>query len=332
MEFILQARRNEGDENEDGWGLTTFEPDRVYSTWVASYALGRLLPQFCRESDSEGDLYLCQQMRTALSEAKSWLLQNKNTDGGWGAMKNEPSKYTSTAVALLTLFMQGEDPKEFDDSCDFLRSGQEDNLWELGREVVITREGYELPQEWFTSAFCLRAFIFFAEMNVVSLEEIDNVHTNFVDLIDANGDVRPSRAASPDLVWTIPYMLEALDKYNEFLKSKRSPYGKFLQKKAREAGERKKAEVKHLLYQQYPYPISQVFSQYEHEIDFHRRFQLTLQVYEVAIKYVAIVCLAGSIAARETLAEVQELLQEGFKKPSLGAWARLLEEILKKTL
>jgi len=41
---------------------------------------------------------------------------------------------------------------------------------------VVTQEGYELNQEWFTSIFCFRAMIFFAEMGVASIAELDVIY------------------------------------------------------------------------------------------------------------------------------------------------------------
>src|ERR1017187_1297039 len=159
VDFILLARNNEGSsQNEAGWGLTSFEEDRVYSTWIASYCLQRLLAN----QNEQFPPALMSRARAALKESKEWLLQAMNMDDSWAPTTGATPHITSTTVALLTLFMQGEDPRRFANSYTFLKTGLRSGLWRGEDEIVVTREGYELTQQWFTSALAFRAMIFFA--------------------------------------------------------------------------------------------------------------------------------------------------------------------------
>lgn len=324
LEFVLAARQNEGEQQEAGWGLTTYEQDRVYSTWIASYCCSRILTT-CHGSIPES---LATALANAVLEAKDWLLSVRNPDGGWGPTAGEHTKLTSTAAALLTLFMQGENPILFTDAYELLRSKLQDGLWELEREIVVTREGYELPQEWFTSAMCFRVLIFFGEMGVAPIDEVYRIYRSLLTLIEGDGSVRPARGASCDLIWAIPYMVEVLDKFNAFITSKRSEFSAFLEVQHRRAIQKKRDDIDHLVYQRFPYPVSQVFFEYQHELDFHRKFQLVQQLYEISVKYACIVCLSGYLAARESLPKVNEFIESRLRRPSLGDWTSALMSLL----
>lgn len=327
IDFLLRTRINEGSEKENAWGLTALEQDRVYSTWIASYCLSRLLRSFFDNIPSG----VIDRMNLALKESKSWLLQARHADGSWGPTRESPAHFTSTAVALLTLFMQGEDPVDFKSSYEFLRSGIHDGLWEPEDEIVVTIEGYELPQQWFTSAICFRAMIFFAELGVASIDELDTIFRRLMELIQADGGVRITPQSSVDLVWTIPYMLDALDKYRLFAQSKQKEYQAFLERKQERLTQARKKVIEEKLQQQFPYPISQVFFSYQHELDHHRKFHLTLQLYEVAIKYSAIVGLSGYLLSKEQHDDIAALVKSSFERPSLGDWCSLLSLVLKSS-
>jgi Prenyltransferase and squalene oxidase repeat len=325
IDFILKARTNEIGGAEDGWGLTSFEPDRIYSTHIASYCIARLLGM-------EG-LNLpgatAQEMRRALGGVKEWLTRLQNPDGGWPPIKGQASTCTSTALALLTLFLQGEDPQKFAPALEFLRSYVKDGLWVKEAEIVITREGYELVQEWFTSVFCMRAFIFFAEMDMVPFEEIDASCQALLSLIEENGTVKADREAAPNLIWAMPFLIEALSKYRQLILSRREKFNEFLERKTLREIAEKKSAIAELLHRRFPYPISYAFFQYEHELDFHRKFQMVIQFYEVIIKYAAIVSLSGYLSQNGKDNSVNKMLQSDFARPSLGYWTSLLEALLK---
>jgi hypothetical protein len=325
IKFLLESRSNE--KEGKAWGLTISEKPRIYPTYYASYCLGTLL----RSGLDKYPESLLSEMNIALSEAKTWLLKNKNPDGGWGSSPLEKSTHTSTAQTLFTLFIQSEDPKNFEDSYNFLKKGLTGHLWTMEREIVITQEGYELTQEWFTSLYCFRALIFFAEMDIAGLEETDAIFNQLMELILPNGNVKPSREASGDLVWTIPYMLDLLDKYKKFILGKKNDYSVFLKKKQEQEIEQKKNNISEYLHNKFPYPISYMFSQYERELDYTRKFQLLIQLYEVIIKYSTIVCLSGHISAKEENDAVKDALTKNLRTPTLGQWAELLRLFLKKS-
>lgn len=325
MEFLLRTRANQGAAQEDAWGLTPLEADRVYSTWIACYCLSRLL----RTCFSDIPPELFEQVNTALTESKAWLLQVKHDDGSWGPVRDAPGHHTSTAVALLTLFMQAEDPIDFRSSYEFLRSGIRDGLWDPEDEIVVTIEGYELTQQWFTSAICFRAMIFFAELGVASLDELDEIFRRLVDLINRDGGVSLAPQSSADLVWTIPYMVDALDKYRAFIQSKQREYRAFLERKQERLTRARKLVIEEKLQQKFPYPISHAFFSYQHELDYHRKFQLMLQLYEVGIKYSAAVGVSGYLLAKEESQDLTALLTKSFVRPSLGDWCSLLAFVLR---
>jgi prenyltransferase beta subunit len=325
IDFILKARVNEAGSVEDGWGLTSFEPDRIYSTHIASYCLGQLLGnKNLGLSDSTAE-----EIRSALGCAKAWLTKIQNSDGGWPTIRGQSSTSTSTALALLTLFLQGEDPRKLENGLEFLRKNVRDGLWIKETEIVITREGYELAQEWFTSAFCLRAYVFFTEMEMLIFEEIDIVFQSLLSLIEDNGTVRPDKGAAPTLIWAMPFLLEALSKYKYLILCKRQKFDAFLERKTLKEIEEKKTAIAELLHRRFPYPISYSFFQYEHELDFHRKFQLLIQLYEVLIKYASIVSLAGYLSQNGDDTSINNALQSEFQRPSLGSWASLLESLIK---
>src|SRR5579862_2604380 len=324
-EFILKARTNEVGGMEDGWGLTSFEPDRVYSTHIASYCIMRLL----NKDELAFSDQIIAKMRIALDGAKQWLLTIQNKDGGWPPTKNQASTCTSTALALLTLFLQGADPQNFKSALEFLRRNSASGLWPKECEVVITREGYELAQEWFTAVFCLRAYVFFAEMDMVSFEEIDEVFQALLSLIEDDGTVRAEKGGAPNLIWAMPFLLEVLGKYKNLILCRRDQFNNFLERKILKEIEEKKNTIAELLHRRFPYPISYAFFQYEHEMDFHRKFQLIIQLYEVIIKYAAIVSLSGYLSEDGKNQSLNQFLLSDFSRPSLGHWTQLLEGLLK---
>lgn len=325
IEFILNARENEGSDNEAGWGLTSFEPDRIYSTWIASYCISRLL----RRGQISDSVPLGGKMLSALREAREWIISAMHEDGSWSATRDSSPSHTSTAVALLTLFIQGDNPVEFRHSCKFLLSGLEQGLWHAEDEIVITREGYELPQQWFTSTLCFRAMIFFAELGVLPLSQLNHIYECLLTLVGEDGNVSVSPRGPKDMIWPIPYMLDALTKYKLFIRSKPEGHQHFLEKKYEEQLHVKKRDMQHRLETNFPYPVSQLFFTYQHELDFHRKFQLTLQLYEVAIKYACIVVLSGYLLNRDQSETVTTHLIRRFPRPSLGDWSNLLELLFK---
>ncbi len=325
--FILNARTNEGSNSEEAWGLTAYESDRTYSTWIASYCLSRLL----RTCFKDGSSPFVGEMEKAVEGARDWLLRSKNDDGSWGTRHGAPPQYTSTAVALLTLFLEGMNPIEFKRSCEFLRSGMRGGLWEPEIEIIVTSEGYELPQEWFTSALCFRALIFFSELGVVPIDELHDTYRKLIELIHTDGSVSISPNAPPDLAWSIPYMLEAMVKYRTFVSSKEREYRIFLEHKAREFVQHRKHQMDSRLQHEFPYPISHEFSAYQHELDFQRKFQLGLQLYEVAVKYSVVVALAGYLYEKEKDPTINGLLATNFRRPSFGDWCNLLQLLSKSS-
>lgn len=327
IDFILRARANEGSEKEDGWGLTTFESDRVYSTWIASYCLSRLV----RTNGGQMPPSILDEIRIALSESKEWILRAQNPDGSWGAAPGSAPHYSSTAAALLTAFLQGDNPVNFRRSYEFLLSGLRNGLWNPENEIVVTKEGYELTQQWFTSALCFRVMVFFAELGVASIDELDQIFRRLLDLICQDGGVALAPEATADMVWTIPFMLDALGKYKAFVASKPREFRAFLERKQESVIQSKRRSMEEKLQRQFPYPISHAFFTYQHELDYHRKFQLGLQLYEVGIKYAAVVGLSGYLLARERNDHVNSFLIANFRRPSLGDWCTLLEMLLNES-
>ncbi|MEA2722021.1 MAG: squalene-hopene/tetraprenyl-beta-curcumene cyclase [Candidatus Eremiobacteraeota bacterium] len=323
--FILRARNNVGSSaNEDGWGLTSFEQDRVYSTWIASYSLQRLMARH-REQFSAP---LVGDAETALALAKVWLRSVMTAEGGWPATCGSPAQVTSTAVALLTLFMQGDDPNQFRSSRDYLVSAVRSGLWAPENEIVVTQEGYELTQEWFTSALAFRALIFYAELGLVELHDIDAIFLRLIELVHSDGSVSVGLHASRDFIWTIPFMLDAVTKYERFIHSKGKLYAAFLDKQFEYRVRAKRKEMEGLLTSSFPYPVSRAFSDFQHELDHHRKFQLMVQVYDITMRYAALVGLSGYLLAKEKTDQINALLRSSFKRPSFGDWASLLDALL----
>jgi hypothetical protein len=63
IDFILLSRNNQESDAKEAWGLTRFESDRVYSTWIASYCLLRLRAAFGNGNELP--------VQTALDESKA---------------------------------------------------------------------------------------------------------------------------------------------------------------------------------------------------------------------------------------------------------------------
>ncbi len=320
VSFLLNTKVNLTEEDKGGWGLTNYEPDRIYSTWIAANCLTKLSSQLKNLFDSKqlDDIY------TVIRESQKWLVSSKNADGGWGSLGDETSTLTSTAITLISIFSNGEDPANYRESFSFIKERALDNLWELEREIVITQEGYELTQEWFTSVYCFRAYIFFAELGICSLQELHSTYLSLVKLIQ-NGKVKPTNEGSLDLIWTIPFMIEALDKFHHFTIIKRKEYDDFLYQKDIEEKKQKKNEMEGYLKNLFPFPISQVYFSFSHELDHHRRFQYLVQLYEVIIKFTAIVSLSSIIAANEKIPQLEALVKNRLKKPSLGDWVTIID-------
>ncbi|MBS1511064.1 MAG: terpene cyclase/mutase family protein [Bacteroidetes bacterium] len=323
VEFILKARLNTGGIDKGGWGLTTFEPDRIYSTGIAVNCLTQILTSHEEWFQIEEK----NKILNAINEAHNWILNSKNQDGGWGSGGDNNSTLVSSSIALISLFSQGEDPKLYKDSFEFLAKHSTRNLWELEREIVITQEGYELTQEWFTSVYCFRAYIFFAEFGLCSLDRLHSTFVSLLSLID-NGKVKPTTEGTLDLIWPIPLMIECLDKFKSFVSSKKKEYDDFLYQKELEEKKRKKIEMEGYLKNLFPYPISQAYFSFMHEIDNHRRFQYLLQLNEVILKYAAVVSLSSVIASNEKLPALKNAIEGKFRKPSLGDFVSVIDIIL----
>lgn len=308
IEFILTSRTNQAHPNESGWGLTTHEYDRAYSTFIASYTLSRLL-RTNSDSLSPDVVSTCQ---LALSESRSWLLSTRNGDGGWGSVNGAPSNVAATSMVLLALFIQGEDPRQHCNSYEYLMSRVRDGLWDMECELVVTQEGYELNQEWLSSVFCFRALIFFAEMGIAPLSTLHGSYKALLTLIEDDGAVRLIRGNQTSLAWPIPYMLEAIDKFNVFIRSNKRDCQAFLDQSVAETVRHKIESVKELMRNQFPYPISHQFAAFERELDYHRKVELMLQVEEVMLKYAAIVGLSAYLSVREQHQDINELLGNRF--------------------
>jgi hypothetical protein len=329
IEFILQARTEcNGQEGADcpmGWGFTSHETPRTYSTWAACYCLSRLLrtrAELFRDPEA---------VEAAMASAKSWLLASRHEDGSWGATAGTPSSYSSTAMALLTLFLQGENPENYGSSYKYLCSGMHDHLWAAENEVVITQEKYELSQDWFTSAQCLAAMIFFAELNIAPIDQVHGVFSRLMKLVRADGNVAIEAQGAADFMWSIPQMVTAAEKYRALILSKQREFNDFLYRQEQQQVSLRKQSMQETLQVHFPYPVSQVFFSYQHELDYHRRFQLILQLYEVAIKYATIVGISGYLLGREQDGAINALLRENFRRPSLGDWSTLVEALLKSS-
>lgn len=323
VQYLIRARENTGSDKEAAWGLTTFEPDRVYSTMVASYCLSRLL----RERNGFFPAEVQEEIRRALADARAWLKAIQNPDGGWGAGRGGTTTCSATAMALLALFMQGEDPRSFGAALRILEARRRGGLWDRECEAVVTREGYELNQEWFTSLFCFRALVFFAELGLASLDDVDATLHQLLSLVREDGSVAMAPGETAELSWPLAYMMEALDKFLGLVRSKRAEYNAFLARRHEEAVRSRKAALENQLHQELPYPVGHAFSLYEHELDFHRKFELMLQVFEVTLKYGSIVALSGYLANRECDPATTALLKEHFRRPSLGDWAALFQQL-----
>ena len=126
-------------------------------------------------------------------------------------------------------------------------------------------------------------------------------------------------------------MLDAIGKYMTFLRSKHKEYSRHLERRHELLIQSRKAAMEERLYRHFPYPLSHVFFSFQHEMDHHRRFQSLLQVYEVAIKYAAIVGLAGWLSTKEVTPAVADLLQTRLTRPSLGDWGKLLVLLLNES-
>lgn len=327
VRFLITARKNSSGADNGGWGLTNFEPDRVYSTWIAANCLKRISNQYEQRIDKE----LLNEIYTAIDESHSWIVSSRNADGGWSPLENDISTLTSSAIALISIFSQGVNPQEYIDSFNFINKTANGFLWELEREIVVTQEGYELTQEWFTSVYCFRAFIFFAELGICSLAQLHSTYTELISLIE-HGKVRPTKEGSLDLIWTIPFMIESLDKFNHFVTLKRKEYDDFLYQKEIEEKKEKKNEMERVLKNLFPFPISQVYFSFSHELDYHRRFQYLIQLYEVLIKFTTVVGLSASIASNEKIPQLQAIIESRFKRPSLGDWVGILDIILNNSV
>jgi|GEM_PF-6714880 hypothetical protein len=326
VDFILAARVNITETDKGGWGLTNYEPDRIYSTWIASNFLKRILIQKSKWLDAERK----EAANNAITESNEWLLNAKLPNGAWGPLGDDYPNITSTAIALISIFTHGADPRDYKNSFEYIKSQEISNLWLLDREIVITQEGYELTQEWFTSIYCFRAYIFFAELEICSIEKIHSTYLSLILLID-DGKVKPALEGSSDIIWTLPLLLEAIHKFKNFTKANKRLYDNYLHQKQLQEKKRKKNEMEELLKASFPYPISQVYSSFSHEIDYHRRFHLLIQLYEVTIKYLAIIALSTVIAANEEIEQLKIGIEKRFRRPSLGDFVSIIDIILSQS-
>jgi hypothetical protein len=324
--FLMGARTNERGENQPGWGLTAYEPDRIYSTWIATTLV--------QLREARADWFGANEQAAidaALMEVRQWLETTGRADGSWRGSGVTSLNRTNTALALLTLFALGVDPAEYAPSWAYLRSGLKGTHWNPERDLVITREGYEITQEWFTTAFCFEVLIRFVEAGVAKIGEAADIYAGLSQLIREDGRVTRLPGTSADFVWTIPFMLRAQAQYANLVRARENDFERHWQRRAQEEMLARKTKIHQVLRHEFPYPISRVFFAYQHELDHHRRFHLLMQAYEATIKYAATVGLAGYVFAKEGVDPVQALIEERFQRPSLGDWAALLSLLLKSS-
>ena len=322
LEFLLRARVNTSGLDEDGWGLTSFESDRVYSTWIAAKCL-RQFRGIALGKPFEAEIDL------ALAESFAWIQSTVRADGSWGPSCGGGTKSASTAVALLALFEAGDDPVKYKASCTYILAEAQDRRWAPESELIVTQEGYELEQTWFTSALCFMALIEFAKHGVATVRQLHETFEAFSSLILPSGQVVLSDESTLEMIWPIPYFIFALRRYKNFLGDKGQSVAAFLSVRQREIIQQRKLEMSEILQERFPYPISHGFFVYQHELDHHRRFDLMLQLYEVCIKFSAIVGLSGFLLQRETDPSVVHFVERNFRMPSLGHWTALLLKLLK---
>ncbi len=73
---------------------------------------------------------------------------------------------------------------------------------------------------------------------------------------------------------------------------------------------------------------SGMYASFSQEIDYHRRFQFLIQLYEVIIKYTSIIALSTIIALNEEMSQLRVGIENKFRKPSLGDFVAIIEAIL----
>ena len=336
MEFMLEARNNLDSPHEDAWGLTQYEPDRVYSTWIAAHSLMHL-----RKNGYLSTKKL--EIERAVTDAALWILNSRQTDGGWRTEHDQSISYTATSMAILTLL---HTPNNLNASSlyelfEVLMQGRQlDGLWDAENELVVVREGYELNQVWFTSVFVFEALLELLQREVLlntrgdtlgvdDLATVEDVYQRLSQLILADGTVHLTQTTSADLVWPVPQMLSALVRYRSFLSSNKQEYSKFLEHEAERARAKKLQDIQRRIRTAFPFPVSSAFSMFQAELDHHRRFEIMLQTAEVLVKYATIVCIAGYLSNREGDERINGLLSSRFMLPTLGDWGQLLLALLR---
>ncbi|MEM2896645.1 MAG: prenyltransferase/squalene oxidase repeat-containing protein [Candidatus Bathyarchaeia archaeon] len=107
---------------EKGWAREVGKASDIYDTYLAIVALKRF-----------------KRFEEELNEAKDWLIETQNEDGGWGFIEASLSDYTPTAIGALALIELGErDSKNVKKALEWLISTQLDTgRWRLSYETPI---------------------------------------------------------------------------------------------------------------------------------------------------------------------------------------------------
>jgi hypothetical protein len=116
-----------------GWGWDEFSSSNIYGTAIVANALmdyRKIISQ--EDTEQRSGILSREELEEALCDGFKWIIQNQNTDGGWGLQRGSDPKHTALALLALLKLISGKDSnlkewreKEFEEVRKYIKKGFE---------------------------------------------------------------------------------------------------------------------------------------------------------------------------------------------------------------
>lgn len=327
IEFLLNLQHKD-EKKDDGWGIQENETDRIYSTSKALNALSKLQNHEYVKNYYQNH----ERLEFSIKKGLEFIRGSKRDDGGWGASKGQESNSANTAHTLQCLFQIGEAPSQHMDSLLFLKSKMKKGtkVFDSVDEIMPLQIGLEVTMQWFTQPEALKTFLYFAESELVDIEEIVELLEGLFSFSIPNSDFvnyAPDAIGKP-YTWTIPHYIDGIYKAVRYLENNKELYKKYRKRKEQELKIQKQHNLYKKIQEVYHYPIAESFFNILRETDHLNRFRrMILTVETILVYFSSIAIMAYSHSPKKNHA-ISTDINENILRPSLGIWHRFLERLI----
>jgi hypothetical protein len=327
VNFLINARYNEKWEEKGGWGLTTMEPDHLASTWIATKALAEVIDNH-KVPLSEIDRA---QIQEGIEESLKWI-KNSVKYNAWGASEGETPNCTNTAHALLTISNHTGELSNYLDSKKFLQSRMHMNLWFMEKEIIVTREQYDLHQEWFTTYYCTLALIEFSRIDKPDWDSLMSIYDALFQFIKSNESFsKPNPWIPINSGWPLAFILDLIAKLQGLITNRQEEFIAFLAAKNELERKIKIEKLERLILDKYPQPISITFKKFR-SAPKAKKLAHFIELYEVILRFYTVFGIMTTVHGlrNKNLKALAESIKGDMANATNGTWQHWLKLVVKQ--